>query len=54
MFEHLCAHVFEFIGELNLFGDRDTIFSDGWRTIRFIEHNMATFGPERNFDGVGQ
>jgi hypothetical protein len=29
-FNHLCAHVLEFIFQLNLFRHRNTIFSDGW------------------------
>ena len=50
--DHLGAHVFEFIFELDFLCNRDTVFGDGRRTKRLVEHNVTALGAQRNFYGV--
>jgi len=52
--QHLRTHVLELVLELNLLGDGHAVLGDAWRTIRFLEHNVAAFRAKRHLDGIGQ
>ena len=51
---HLCAHVFQRILELDLFGYRHTVFGDGGAAELFLEDDIASLRAERNLYGVGK
>ena len=51
---HLRAHVFELVGQLDLFGDRNAILCGAWCAKGFVDHDIATFRAERHFDSVGE
>ncbi len=52
--DHLRAHVLQLVFQLDLFGHRDTVLGDGGSAEGALEHHVATFGAERDFDRVGQ
>ena len=52
--DHLGAHVFVDVFELNFLGDGDAVFGDGRRAEGFLEDDVAAFGAERDFDGSGE
>ena len=50
----LCAHVFEHVGEFDFLGDRHTVVGEGRRTELLVQHNVAAFRPEGDFDRIGE
>ena len=52
--DHLCAHILEFVFELDFLGDRDTVFGDRRRAEALVEHDVAAFRTQGNSDGVCQ
>ena len=51
---HLRAHVLELVLELDLLGDSDAVLGRAWRAEGLLDHDIAPFGPERDFDGIGK
>src|ERR1017187_2268004 len=51
---HLCAHVLQRIFQLDLFGHRHTVFGDVGAAEFLLQNDIAAFGAERYFNGVGQ
>ena len=51
---HLRAHVLELVLELDLLGDGDAVLGDAGSAERFLEHDVAALGAERDLDGVGE
>src|SRR3954451_16914736 len=49
---HLCAHILELVGELDLLRHRHTVLGDARGTVGFIDHDVAALRAERHFDGV--
>ena len=45
---HLRAHVFVLVLELDLFGDRDAVFGDHGRAKLLAQNNVATFWSQRH------
>jgi len=52
--DHLCAHVFIGIFELDLLGDCHAVFGDGRGAELFVEHDVAAFGAEGRGDRFGE
>ena len=52
--KHLCAHVLEFVFELNLFGNCYTVLRYGRTAELLFEHNVAALGAQRDSNGIGQ
>ena len=52
--QHLCAHIFELILELDLLGDGDPVLGDARRAVALLEDDIAAFGSERHPDSVGE
>ncbi len=50
----LRAHVLEDVGEFDFLRDRHAVVGDRRRTEFLVEDDVAAFGPERNFDRVGE
>jgi hypothetical protein len=53
-FDHLGAHVFEFIFEFDLFGNRDAVFGNGRGSPGFVDYDIAALGAEGYHHGIGQ
>src|SRR5262249_43487092 len=51
---HLCTHVLELVGELDLLGDGNAVLGDPRRAERLVEDDVATLRPQRHLDGVGE
>src|SRR5205085_6030170 len=51
---HLRAHVHELVFQFDLFRDRDTVLGDGRGAERALEHHVAAFRAQGDFDCVGQ
>ena len=51
---HLRAHVFELVLELDLLGDGDAVLGDARRPERFVDHDIAALGAERDLHRVGE
>ena len=43
-FDHLSAHVLEFVFELDFFGHRDAVFGNRRRAPRLLQTDIASFG----------
>src|SRR3972149_4340445 len=54
LLDHLSAHVFELVFELDLFGDGDAVLGDIGSAVRFVQDYVSPFGPERDGSGVRQ
>src|SRR5208282_5515799 len=54
LFDHLGAHVFESVFELNFLGDSDAVLGHSGRAIAFLEHDVAALGAKRHGNGVGE
>ena len=52
--DHLCAHVFVGIFELDFLGDGDAVLGDGGRAEGFFQDDVSARGAERDFDGPGE
>ncbi len=48
--DHLSAHIFIRVLQVDLFGDRNTVFSDKRCAELLIDHNVAAAGAERDCD----
>jgi hypothetical protein len=53
-FDHLGAHILVGIGQLDLFGDRDTVFGDRRRAPALGDDHIAATRSKRHFDGSTQ
>src|SRR6185312_11134780 len=51
---HLGAHILELVFQLDLLGDGDAVLGDARGAERFVDHDIATLGAQRDLDGVGQ
>ena len=51
---HLCAHVLELVGELDLFGDRHAVLGDARRAVTLVEDHVATLRAERDSYRLGE
>ena len=51
---HLGAHVLEFVLELNLLRDRDTILGDRGAAEFLLQNDVPASGTEGDFHGVGK
>ena len=51
---HLRAHIFQRIFQLDLLGNRHTVFGDGWGAELFVDDYVAALRPESYLDGVRQ
>ena len=51
---HLRAHVLERVLQLDLFGDRHTVFGDVRPAEFFLQHNVPALGAQGDFYGVRQ
>ncbi len=45
---HLRAHVLELVLKLDFLGDSHAVLGDARRAERFVEHDIAALGAERN------
>ncbi len=52
--DHLRAHVFVGVFQLDFLGDGDAVLGDGGRAEGFFEHDVSAGGAERDFDGAGE
>ena len=52
--DHLRAHVFKLIFQLDFFGNRYTVFGGARCAKCFIKHNIAAFRAQRHFHGIGK
>ena len=52
--DHLRAHVFVGIFQLDFLGDGDAVLGDGGRAEGFFEHDVSARRSERDFDGSGE
>ena len=52
--DHLGAHVFVGVFELDFLGDGDAVLGDGGRAEGFFEDDVAARGAEGDFDGAGE
>ena len=52
LLHHLHAHVLELVLELDLFRDRDAVLRDGRGAEALLEHDVAAFRAEGDFDCV--
>ena len=52
--DELCAGVLEGVFEFDLLGHAHTVLGDAGRTKLLIDHHVAAFRSERDFNGVGQ
>src|SRR5690606_38281247 len=53
-FHELCAHVFEFVFQLDFFGDGNTVFGNRRRAECLVDNDVATLGTEGNLNCVSQ
>ncbi len=53
-FNHLGAHVFELVFQLDFFGYRYTVFSDGGGTKSLVQNHVAAFRAQSYLDCVCQ
>ena len=51
---HLRAHVFEFVFELDFLRDRHAVLGHGRCAKAFFEHNIAALGAQGHDHGIGQ
>ena len=51
---HLRAHVLEFVLELDLLRDRDTVLRDGGSAEALVEHGIAALGAQGGLYGIRQ
>src|SRR5690606_22658353 len=51
---HLRAHVLEFVLELDLFGNRNTVLADARRTEGLLDDDVATLGAKSDSHGIRQ
>src|SRR5712664_3289286 len=49
---HLGAHVLELVFELDFLGDGDAVLGDAGRAERFVQHDVAALGAERDLHRV--
>ena len=52
--DHLGAHVFVSVFQLDLLGDRNAVLGHRGRTERLLQDDVAALGTERNFDSFGK
>ena len=52
--QHLCAHVFELVLELDLLSDGDAVLGHARCTKGLIENDVTAFRAESNFHSVGE
>src|SRR6266705_1320756 len=52
--DHLCAHVFELVLELDFLSDRHTVLGDCRCTEAALEDDVAALRAQRHLDGVGE
>ena len=52
--DHLGAHVFVGVFELDFLGDGDAVLGDGGRAEGFLQDHVAALGTERDLDGAGE
>jgi hypothetical protein len=45
-FDHLGAHVFEFVFQFDLFGHGDAVFGNRRGPPGLVNHNVSAFGPQ--------
>ena len=51
---HLCAHVFELVGQFDFFGDRNTVLGYARCTEGLFDNNVTAFRAKRYLDSVCQ
>src|SRR6516225_9039498 len=51
---HLCAHILELVGKLDLLGDGDSVLGDPRRSIALVEDHIAALGAQGYPDRVGK
>ena len=54
LLDQLGSNIFERICKFNFFGDRVTVIDDVGRAIGLLEHHVATFGSNRDPNGVSK
>ena len=52
--DHLRAHVFKGVFQLDFLGHGHAVLGDGGRAEFFVEHDVAALGAEGGDDGAGQ
>ena len=50
--DQLCAHIFKWVGEFDLFGNRDAVIDYGGRSPLLIQSNRMAFRAQGYFNGV--
>ena len=51
---HASAEIFDFVGQFDLFGNRDTILGDGRPAPGLVQNSVSTSRAKSAFDGGGQ
>jgi hypothetical protein len=54
LFHHLCAHVLEWILQLDFFRHRHAVFGDDRRAKLLLDDSITTLWAQRNLDCIGQ
>ena len=54
LLHHLCAHVLDRIGQLDLLGDRHAVLGDGRGAEFLVDDDVPALGAERDLDRLGQ
>ena len=49
---HLCAHILELVGKLDLLRHGHAVLGDPRSTVGLVDHDVAALRAERHFDGV--
>ena len=51
---HLCAHVFELVGEFDLLCHGDAVLGDARRAVALVQDHIAALGPQGHPDRIGE